>query len=1047
LAEGLQQSKACVVFLGPSGLGPWQKQELQVAMDKRAREETFHVIPVLLPGTERPRRGDVAHLEFLINASWVEFVKTLDDERAFQKLVWGITGTRAPEPEGLSKEGVCPYRGLESFRPEDASFFFGRDNLTGWLVSALRREVRSAQGVRFLGVLGPSGSGKSSVVLAGLVPQLKAGAIEGSERWPVAILRPGDDPLKNLAVGLVRPFRPAGALPDVEEARNLINNLRSDTQALDLFAQLALHDQPEEARLAVVVDQFEEVFTYRPQDDRARVRFEQDRDGFFANLLHAAATPGGRVAVVLTMRSDFLSACATFPQLAAVLSAHQELVGPMAAAELREVIEQPAFRVGCEVEPGLTERLLADVEGQPGALPLLQFALTEVWKKRDVRRLTLAAYTELGKDEKGEPRGIAGVLEQRANEIYRHLKPEEQEFCRRLFLRLVQPGEGTEDTKRRASYHELLPDDPVRAEAVKRLIRTLADRDARLIATEGTEETGGAVEVAHEALVRGWTQLRRWLQDEREGVRIHRRVTEAAKEWAEADAEHKDDYLYSGARLAVSVEWARSRRDELNAIEGAFLSCSEEAEQRRMEEELAAERQRKEAERQRKEEELAAERRHREFAEKAAHRQKLLSFLLLGAVLGTLGFGIFAGEQWRQANDNATQAKTNEEIADSRRVAAISEAERDKHLDRALLLAVEALRVKDTFEARRALMRGLLSRPEFMSFLPANEGIVSSLAFSPDGKILGAGLAADVRTGGVLLWDTARRERLTSRPLTVPEGYVMSVAFSPDGKTLAAGYGSGGKGGVVLWDAARREPLSPGPLKVPEGEVSSLAFSPDGTTLAASYGIGGRGGVVLWDAARREPLSPGPLKVPEGEVSSLAFSPDGTTLAAGYRAADKGGVMLWDAARREPLTPEPLKVPEGEVSSLAFSPNGTTLAGGYGGADKGSVLLWDAARRERLTPEPLTVPAGDVSSVAFSPDGKTLATGYGIGGKGRVLLCDVDLQSWRRLAGQVANRNFTRAEWRQYFPNTDYRPTFPDLPVPPETNPTTPTRAARDVPK
>jgi hypothetical protein len=485
LAQALHESMTCVVFLGPSGLGPWQKQELQVALDKRARDQAFHVIPVMLPGTERPRRGDVAHLEFLINASWVEFLTTLDDERAFRSLVWGITGTRPQEPDERYEEGLCPYRGLEAFRPEDAKFFFGRDNLTGWLVSALRREVRAAQGVRFLSVLGPSGSGKSSVVLAGLVPKLKAGMIEGSEHWPVAILRREDDPLKNLAIGVVSPFLPAGALPDAAQVLKLINDLRADTRTLDVFAQLALRDQPEEVRLAVVVDQFEEVFTHRPQDDQARARFEQDRTSFFANLLHAAAAPGGRVVVVLTMRSDFLSACASFPQLAAVLSAHQELVGPLTAAELREAIEQPAFRVGCEVVPALTERLLSDVERQKGALPLLQFALKELWMNRDVRKLTLQAYTELGRDAKGEPRGIEGALDRRANDIYDSLPPEDQELCRRLFLRLVQPAEGTEVTKRRVSYRELLPDDPTRAAAVKELVRTLADRDARLITTEG----------------------------------------------------------------------------------------------------------------------------------------------------------------------------------------------------------------------------------------------------------------------------------------------------------------------------------------------------------------------------------------------------------------------------------------------------------------------------------------------------------------------------------------------------------------------------------
>ena len=190
LAEALRDSKTCVVFLGPSGLGPWQNEELQVAIDRRVRNQDFHVIPVLLPGSERPRRGDVAHLEFLINASWVEFLKTLDNAREFRRLVWGITGKKPAAEVEPRYEGVCPYRGLEAFGPGDAAFFFGRENLTDWLVSDLRREVRAAaRGVRFLAVLGPSGSGKSSLVLAGLIPRLQAGAIDGSERWKVAIVR------------------------------------------------------------------------------------------------------------------------------------------------------------------------------------------------------------------------------------------------------------------------------------------------------------------------------------------------------------------------------------------------------------------------------------------------------------------------------------------------------------------------------------------------------------------------------------------------------------------------------------------------------------------------------------------------------------------------------------------------------------------------------------------------------------------------------------------------------------------------------------------
>jgi WD40 repeat protein len=1002
LTEALHQSKTCVVFLGPNGLGPWQKQELQVAIDKRAREEAFHVIPVLLPGTERPRRGAVAHLEFLINASWVEFLKTLDDEQAFHNLVWGITG-QPPEPDGKYEEGVCPYRGLEAFRPEDARFFFGRDHLTGWLVSALRREVRAAQGVRFLGVLGPSGSGKSSVVLAGLVPKLGAGSIEGSERWKVAILRPGDDPLKNLAVGVVPRFLPAGALPDAAPVLKLIDDLRADTRTLDVYTQMALCNQPDGVRLAIVVDQFEEVFTYRPRDEQARVRFEQDRASFFANLLQGAAAPGGRVTVVLTMRSDFLSASATFPQLAAVLSAHQELVGPMTAEELREAIEQPAFRVGCEVEPALTQRLLADVEGQPGSLPLLQFALTEVWKKRDIRRLTLPAYTELGKDDKGEPRGIEGVLDHRANEIYRNLNPENQDLCRWLFLRLVHPGEGTEDTKRRVSYRELLLEDPTRAEAVKRLVHSLADRDARLITTEGTDTAEGAVEVAHEALIQGWTQLRRWIDAERAGLRTQRRLTEAAGEWADARPEDKKDYLYSGVPLAVCREWAKTQ--ELSAIEAGFLTASEEAEQN----ELENERRLREA----AEAAQAVERKRAKEAEVAAERQRRLGFWLsvAAAVAGVLavasvGLALWANKARNDANiaaglakeneamaisarndaniaaglakENEEKAKAQARLAESRRLAALSEAERDKRLDVALILAVEAIGAdENAFEARDNFFRALLARPALKTFLHIGKGYIWSVAFSPDGTTLAAGYH-----GGVALWDTSTRTPLGEIPLTVPDGYVDHLAFSPDGKTLAAGYDPGNQkntgGGVVLWNIDRREHLQADPIPVPDGNVTALAFGPDGNTLAVGYSVSrdgnASGGVVLWDVETRKPQGTGPMTV-QGGVTGVVFDHPGKTLAASFG----GGVVLWEIATRTRLGADSLAVSEGLVTGVAFSPDGKTLAARYTVTNaRSGVALWDVPTRKPLGEVPLSGPTGEVTDLAFSPSGKTLALAVGV---------------------------------------------------------------------
>jgi WD40 repeat protein len=1025
LADALSKSKSCVVFLGPKGLAPWQKQEIQVAIDKRIHDESYHVIPVLLPGTERPRRGDVAHVDFLLNASWVEFVKSLDDEPAFQRLVWAITGTTRRRDFQGPDEPVCPYRGLEVFRPEDERFFFGRENLTGWLVSTLRREVRAgARGVRFLGVIGPSGSGKSSVVLAGLVPKLKAGAIEGSGLWHVLVVRPGSDPLKYLTEQLVprmRAIRPDPLNTELGEQSDLLDRMRRGTPdsaaVLDQYVGLKLAEAPADRRLLIVVDQFEELFTNRPQDDAASERAEDDRAAYLGNLLNAAAVPGGRVVVLLTMRSDFLGRCAIFPQLSAVLSAHQELVGPMTPGELREAIEQPAFVVGHEVEPALVERLLSDVKGQTGALPLLQFALTEVWKRRDGRRITLRAYEELGADEHGKPRGIEGALEHRANEIYGRLSRDDQELCRRVFLRLVQPGEGTEDTKRRVSYHELLPASPEKAGAVLELIYVLSNQDARLITTEGAGAAEGWVEVAHEALIRGWTQLRRWVDADRAGLRTQRRLTESAQEWTAAASEHKDEYLLSGARLATCREWVQNQGVELNDTEAAFLSACVKA----------------------SEDALDKERRLREAAETAACHQKRLGRRFLATAIGAIGLAIActvlaflanqartkAVEQTRLADQARTKAEEQTQLAEARRLASLSEQERARHLDLSVILAVEALGSADIPEGRNSLFQALFARRGIKSFLHTARGEAKSVAFSPDGKTLtagyggqgvdgvgrivlwdlggrqclvdaplpdaagnlsGAALSADGKTlavgynGGMMLWDMDGRQPRADMPLPIAQGHVSSVAFSPDGEMIAAGYAvSGQRGGIVLWMPDQKRPVN-APLPVAAGNTRCVAFSPNGKLLAVAYGIAhAPDDLLLWDVETQKWVTESPMTLSEGEIKSLAFSPDSRTLTAGHTGRHNGGALVWDLSQRPAPKPDSLDVADGQVTSVAFSPDGKTLAVGYGGNGKGGVVLWDRNRRASVTETPLAIGEGYVTAVAFSPDGKTLASAFSDG--------------------------------------------------------------------
>jgi signal transduction histidine kinase len=551
IEEALERCTACAVFIGPSGAGPWQNEEMRAAIDRRVRESDgrFRVIPVLLPGAERGERGRLP--AFLAATTWVEFRRSLDDEDAVHRLACGVRGVEpGPTPGQAIYEGECPYRGLQFFDVEHAPFFFGREALTEWLLNELRPSTGSGTGGdnRFLAIIGPSGSGKSSLARAGLVAALKRGEIEGSANWPVAICRPGPDPLESLAVALS---------PSTLDALDLISKFRDNERTLHITARVALRNAPSGHRLVVLVDQFEELFTLCHNEDL--------RQALVDNLLYAASVAEGRTAVLLALRADFYGKCAPYPALAAALSDHQLLVGPMADDELRRAIERPAQLAGCEFEPGLVETLLRDIKDQPSGLPLLQHALLELWGQREGRRLTYGAYQAIGR--------VEGALQQRAEAVYSCFTEPEREICRRIFLRLMQPSEGAEDSKRRVPMQELLPAKG-QQEMVEAVVQTLSSPEARLVTIEGgavlNEER--IVEVAHEALIHSWSRLRNWIEENREALRIYRRLTEAAREWNQ----HGRDlsYLYRGARLTEAVECARAYASDLSKFEAAFLEAS-----------------------------------------------------------------------------------------------------------------------------------------------------------------------------------------------------------------------------------------------------------------------------------------------------------------------------------------------------------------------------------------------------------------------------------------------------------------------------------------
>jgi signal transduction histidine kinase len=458
------------------------------------------------------------------------------------------------------EERVNPYRGLEPFEPEHARYFFGRELLTEMLVERLRRE-------RFLAVLGASGSGKSSVVRAGMLHALEQGKLPGSENWPVRVIKPGQNPQEALAGASADMVSTARSGRAIDYARlqatrqEIQERLLSEENSLhELVAEVVARDA-DDRRVVVVVDQFEELFTLCPFEQRQR---------FIDALLYAVGQPEGRTTVLLTMRADFVTQCTAYPALSDLISSHQVWVRAMDDAGLRAAIERPAWLAGMRFEPGLVPLILADVGREPGALPLLEDALWSLFEycREGDEIIELQGYREIG--------GVQGALAKRADEVYATLSAEEQEYTRRILLRLVEMRESQEPTPRRATVDELVTAQEERA-AVEKVVQRLTN--ARLLTATQDVETGhGLVEISHEALIRGWPRLQEWIDEDRESLRMHRQLTETAQEWEQSGKD--EGYLYRGGRLAVIKEWEETYASDLNALEREFLNASLELVQR-----------------------------------------------------------------------------------------------------------------------------------------------------------------------------------------------------------------------------------------------------------------------------------------------------------------------------------------------------------------------------------------------------------------------------------------------------------------------------------
>lgn len=789
---------------------------------------------------------------------------------------WRAVAEQVAGEPGDGDDAEAPYRGLARFEPVDRDVFFGRDQLVAQLAERVYAH-------RLVAVVGASGSGKSSLLRAGLIPTLQAE--DSSDRRPAAIriLTPGPHPISTHAT----------ALTASQEAGDTV----------------------------VVVDQFEELFALC--DDPAE-------RAAFLDVLGAAVEPERRLRVVIAVRADFFGRCAEHHAFAAALREATLLVGTMNPTELRQAIVKPAAAVGLIVERELTAKIIEEVCERPGGLPLMSHALLETWRRRKGRTLTLAAYQAAG--------GVNGALTRTAEQLYTQCPAEQAEFVRRILLRLITPGEGAQDTSRPADRAELEVQDstgePADAAAVlERLAR------ARLITLDGD-----TVHLAHEALITAWPRLRSWVDDARDRLRLHRRLTQDARTWDELDRD--PGAVYRGTRLTAVEEAFTEHREDLTAVESAFLDAGVVA---------------------REQEQHAAARTSRRLRTLVASLSTLLVLALLA--------GVVAWQQNRNSNRQAIQTA-------ARRVAAVADGLRSFDPKLAMRLSVAAWHIADLPESRSALLASLAR---------ADQDVLTDPPPSSSGTIRhflsgDAGTFVSVGSERVVMWDVARRRREVSRAGLGPDVFGVE-GMSPDARTLAVITGDRQPRLLDLrtgrwWSAPSH----------PRMHYTAINLQPSGRSFVLYSTVGSDALVQLMDLTTHRLLlerrleggasgSPmGTVRVPDMKFDQVTrefrrehypfpdaqASPDDRYLALCVPGAQ---VEVWDVAERR-LIPTPWAPRVSPLQCLSqdvqFTPDSHKLVV----IDPQGVRAWDLASGT----ETLSLRTAGVTQTTFSNDGTFILT-------------------------------------------------------------------------
>jgi WD40 repeat protein len=850
--------------------------------------------------------------------------------------VWDDWDTTSMQPALQVGEVYNPYKGLRAFQEGDAGDFFGRDALIQQL---LWRMVEAHEYQRFLAVIGPSGSGKSSVVKAGLIPSLRAGAIQGSENWFIVEMLPGADPIVELEEAIIS--------VSVNQIAQIVMRLRSNPRALhDIVWDILPKDDSE---LVLVIDQFEEVFTQAT---------DNDRNAFLENLYEAIIAEDSRLRVIVTMRADFYDRPLMVPKFSALMQQRTEVVVPMNAEELTQSITGPSRRLNVVFQQGLVPQIVAEVSQQPGVLPMLQYTLTELFERREGQIMTVSAYNELG--------GVLGSLAKRAEEIYLKMNDVQQETTRQLFLRLVTLGEGSEDTRRRALMGEVLSASRD-SKVMQQIVDTFGNYRLLTFDRDPTTRTP-TVEIAHEALIREWQRLKTWLSEGRSDVRLQRQLAARAQEWE--NAKRDKGSLLRGGQLVQFSEWAASTTLILAKLDQDFLDASLE-------------------ERKREEAEEAARLERERLQERRARR---LQRVIIGVMGLALVAGVIASIFIIQAS---IEARNQGNIANTQVVVA------REALSTATIAQGDALNSADeagTQAARAALNADAAGTAQAEALAQATIAVAAQKtsdynADQAETQAVAVGIQATIAAQNAAAAETAQQEALIrSTAAIAAQGTAVSLAetavFAEEearveaerARSLALAASASGLASsnaplalrlaieannvsepvpqaeriliALIYDAPRRRYNSR------HGAINSLIVTGDSQRAISGNADGS---ITFWNIPNG-----GLVRVlygHKGAVNTVAINADNTILASGD---ENGIVRLWDLATGQPLFvfDEHNGSP---INTITFSPAGSRVASG---ADDGRILVWNI--RSGIIGEEIPGTNSPVNHLTFNPEDPNL---------------------------------------------------------------------------